>query len=170
MRFLDVIISILALIFLFPMLCLISTLIFASDLKSPIFLQSRKGKVGCFKIVKFRTMSTERDLNLRTTTLVGKYLRILSIDELPQLINVLKGDMSIVGVRPEICKNKLDNYNHRPGITGLAQINGRSNINEYDRNYYNEYWEKNASLRLYISTIYKTFIYIFSLKFFKNAN
>jgi O-antigen biosynthesis protein WbqP len=170
MRLLDIIISITALIFLFPIFLLVAVIIFMNDFKSPFFLQLRKGKGGCFKIIKFRTMSTDPEVTLRNVTSVGKYLRILSLDELPQLINVLMGEMSIVGVRPDLCVDKDDYFMQRPGITGIAQINGRSNITELDRNHFNELWEENASIKLYISTIFKTVIYIFSLNFFKDAN
>ena len=96
MRLLDIIISITALIFLFPVFLLITVIIFLNDFKSPFFLQLRKSKGGCFKIIKFRTMSTDPEVTLRNITFVGKYLRILSLDELPQLLNVLIGEMSIV--------------------------------------------------------------------------
>lgn len=170
MRLLDIIISITALFFLFPILLLVTVIVFMNDFKSPFFLQLRKGKGGCFKIIKFRTMSTDLKVSLRSITPVGKYLRILSLDELPQLVNVLKGEMSIVGVRPELCDNNNNYCIQRPGITGMAQINGRSNITEQDRNHYNLLWEEKASLKLYILTIFKTIIYIFSLNFFKDAN
>jgi len=170
MRFLDIVISITALIFLFPFFMLITVIIFINDFKSPFFLQLRKGRGGCFKIIKFRTMSTEREVINRKVTFIGKYLRILSLDELPQLINVLIGEMSIVGVRPDLCINKNDYYKQRPGITGMAQINGRSNITVSDRDYFNQLWEENASIKLYISTFLKTIKYIFSLNFFKDAN
>jgi lipopolysaccharide/colanic/teichoic acid biosynthesis glycosyltransferase len=170
MRILDIIISITALILLSPIFLLVTFIILASDFKSPFFLQLRRGKKGCFKIIKFRTMSTDLEVSLRKITPLGKYLRILSVDELPQLVNVLKGDMSIVGVRPGICELNKECYKRRPGITGLAQVSGRSNIEERKLIELNQIWEEKASVGLYCIVLLKTCLYIITLDFFRDAN
>lgn len=155
-RVLDFFLSLLALFVLLPLLIVICGLI-RLKLGSPIFFkQQRPGKHEViFEIFKFRTMTNFKDRNgnllsdeLRLTKF-GKFLRSTSIDELPELINILKGDMSIVGPRPLLVKylplyNELQHHRHdvRPGLTGLAQVNGRNAITwekkfEYDIEYAN---------------------------------
>lgn len=170
MRIFDVIFSTLALFFLLPIIALAVILVFLQDARNPFFIQLRRGKGKCFKIIKLRTMSCEDNVVDRRITFIGRYLRILSIDELPQLLNVLIGDMSIVGVRPDLCGVDKSYFKQRPGLTGLAQIAGRSKINEIDRVRLNAFWEDNASLKLYCIVIFKTIVYIISLNFFLDAN
>ena len=170
MRILDLIFSFFALLILLPLILAAMSLVFLEDGKNPFFIQSRRGKGKCFNIIKLRTMSCDADVVNRSVTFSGRYLRILSIDELPQLVNVLKGDMSIVGVRPDLCGVDKSFLKRRPGLTGLAQIAGRSNINESDRVRLNSFWEERASILLYFIVILKTMLYIFSLKFFMDAN
>lgn len=146
-RFLDFILSFFALIVLCPLLLIISILI-KIKLGSPVlFRQERPGLNGkIFEILKFRTMTNKRDENGKLLpdserlTSFGKFLRSTSIDELPELINILKGDMSIVGPRPLLVKylplyNEEQRLRHdvRPGLTGLAQINGRNAISWEDK-------------------------------------
>lgn len=142
-RFFDVVLSLCALIVLSPFL-LILTIIGAAAMRgNPFFVQERPGKdEKIFKLIKFRTMSNLKDENgnllpdeLRLNK-YGKFLRAASCDELPELINILKGDMSIVGPRPLRVKY-LTRYNERqhrrhevrPGLTGYAQVHGRNSIN-----------------------------------------
>lgn len=133
MRFFDILISILMLLIFSPIIVLISFLILITDGRPIIYKQSRVGYMGKqFMIFKFRTMSNIvfKDEKLRLTPL-GKILRKASLDELPQLINVIKKDMSIVGPRPlpksiekKITKNfKIKRRKILPGITGLSQVN-----------------------------------------------
>lgn len=141
-RILDFILSLIAIIVLSPIL-LISAILVRIKLGSPvIFKQKRPGKdEKIFTLYKFRTMTDEKDEqgNLlpdsERLTKFGKFLRSTSIDELPELINILKGDMSIVGPRPLLVEylelyNEEQKHRHdvRPGLTGLAQISGRNAI------------------------------------------
>lgn len=141
-RPLDIALTFLALIFLFPML-IVTALLVKIKLGSPvIFLQERPGRnEKIFKLYKFRTMTEERGAEGKLLsdeerlTDFGKRLRSSSMDELPELINILKGDMSLVGPRP-LLTSYLDRYNERqahrhdvrPGLTGLAQVSGRNSL------------------------------------------
>ena len=144
-RFLDVLLSLLAIIFLSPLMLIISLIIICDDGLPVIFRQDRVGKGDeLFKIKKFRTMKNGAP-NLSTAdfeqsdefiTRSGKFLRRTSLDELPQLFNVLAGDMSFIGPRPLIpeeshireLRREYGVYSVRPGLTGWAQINGRDEL------------------------------------------
>ena len=143
-RIFDILFSIIGLIFFSPCFLLVSILIKA-DSKGPVFfLQERVGRNGVlFKIIKFRSMITDQNYNSTITTAndnrittIGKIIRKLKIDELPELLNILMGDMSFVGPRPALF-NQEDLISLRkdcgvnkllPGLTGWAQVNGRDNI------------------------------------------
>lgn len=153
-RAIDFILSLLALLVLSPVL-LILTVLGAIKMKgNPFFTQPRPGKdEKIFKLIKFRSMTcqTDKDGNLLPDevrlTGYGKLLRSTSLDELPELLNILKGDMAIVGPRPQLVRdmvfmNQTQRRRHsvRPGLTGLAQVSGRNNITweqkfEYDLAY-----------------------------------
>lgn len=137
LRIIDFISSLLGLILLFPVLAAV-TIIGFFDTGSPVFIQTRVGRdQKPFKLIKFRTMSVETKsvashlANTASITKLGAFLRKTKIDELPQLINVVKGEMSLVGPRPnlfnqhELIKERdaLNVYDVLPGVTGLAQIN-----------------------------------------------
>jgi len=141
-RLIDIIISLIALIILSPIFILIAYKV-SKNLGSPIFfLQERPGKNGkIFKMIKFRSMrdGVDKDGNIlpdeERITPFGQKLRSTTLDEMPQLINVLKGDMSIVGPRPQLADfmqhytpRQMRRHEVRPGMTGLAQVNGRNNL------------------------------------------
>ena len=172
-RFFDIIISLLALIILSPVMLIVAVLIRIKLGGPVIFSQYRPGKNNkVFKLYKFRTMSnkTDKDGNLlpdaERMTKFGNALRKTSLDELPQLINILKGDMSIIGPRPKLVRDMVF-YNEdqnvralvRPGLTGLAQVNGRNNatweeIFEYDKTYVQKigFW---TDFKIFFKTIGK---------------
>lgn len=177
-RFFDVTLSFLAIIILSPIFLLtyIFSLIFLGG--NPIFKQYRPGKDGkIFALYKFRSMTNKKDKegNLLPDkdriTWWGKILRKTSLDELPQLFNILKGDMSIVGPRPRMVEEcvfldetQQDRFSVRPGITGWAQVNGRNTITfdkvvQFDK----EYVEK-ISFGFDIKILFKTVGYVFKRK------
>lgn len=142
-RVIDFVLILGVFVVLWPLLLLIAFwLHFANKGAGAFFLQDRPGKKGkIFKVIKFKTMTDERDTdgNLlpdeKRLTKVGKFVRSTSIDELPQLINVLKGDMALIGPRPLLVqylplysKEQTRRHEVRPGITGWAQVNGRNAI------------------------------------------
>lgn len=176
-RFLDFVISFVALIVLSPVFVILAIVGAIAMKGNPLFRQLRPGKKGkdgkekIFKLVKFRTMSNARDKdgNLLPDSVrlnkYGRFLRSTSLDELPELWNILIGDMSIVGPRP-LAVQYLDYYteNERrrhdvlPGLTGLAQINGRNIANWPERFAYDLKYVDNISLKMDISIIFKTII------------
>ena len=142
-RFLDFWMSLIVLIIISPLLLLVTIwLYYANKGAGALFFQERPGKDGkIFRVIKFKTMTDERDADgnllpdeVRLTN-VGRFVRSTSIDELPQLINVLKGDMSLIGPRPLLVqylplysKEQMRRHEVRPGISGWAQCHGRNQI------------------------------------------
>ena len=171
-RFGDITLSLILLIILSPII-VISLFIQCIELKAnPIFMQKRPGKLERpFKVIKLKTMTMKRDSSgsllpdsLRITKF-GSFFRRTSIDELPQLINVLKGEMSFVGPRPLLMEyltlyDKTQSMRHSvsPGITGLAQVNGRNAISWDQKFALDVNYVENCSLKLDLSILLKTFI------------
>ena len=176
-RLIDLIIVFCMLAIIGPILFLITLwLHFANKGAGAFFTQERPGRNGkIFKVIKFKTMTDERDVNgdllpdEQRLTKVGKLIRSTSVDELPQLINVLKGDMALIGPRPLLPQN-LPLYNKeqarrhevRPGITGWAQVNGRNAISwakkfELDV-WYVDHCSFILDLRIIVLTIKKVFV------------
>ena len=169
-RIVDILCSGLGLILLSPLLIIIAILI-KINLGSPIFfIQDRIGEDGkVFKMIKFRTMinvideSGESLEDSERLTLFGKLLRSTSLDELPELINVLKGDMSLVGPRPLLIrymklysKEQWRRHEVKPGITGWAQVNGRNNISWNDKFKLDVWYVDNKSIILDFKIMFMT--------------
>ena len=170
-RLLDITISLIALIFLLPLISLIYLSV-RINLGSPaFFLQERVGKDNkIFKMIKFRTMknSTDKNGNLLSdnerVTKFGSFLRSFSLDELPELINILKGDMSLVGPRALLVKylglyndEQIRRHEVLPGLTGWAQINGRNSITWSEKFKLDVWYVDNWSLWLDIKIFFLTF-------------
>ena len=139
------------------------------------FIQERPGKYGkVFKVIKFKTMTDDVDVNgnllpdEKRITKIGQFIRSTSLDELPQFVNVLKGDMSIIGPRPLLVKylplyssEQAKRHNMRPGITGWAQCNGRNAISWTKRFELDIYYINNCSFILDLKILYLTLIKVF---------
>ena len=146
-RLIDFLAALFGLIILFPIFVIVMIGLFFANNGKPFFFQKRPGlNERIFEIIKFKTMNDKRDKDgkllpdAERLTKIGSFVRKTSLDEIPQLINVLKGDMSLIGPRPLLTKylpyyTEREKLRHtvRPGITGLAQINGRNNISWDDK-------------------------------------
>lgn len=172
-RTLDFSFSFVSLIILFPFLSIVAlSLLLANKGAGIFFTQERPGKnEKIFKVIKFKSMTDEKDENGKLLdndkriTKIGKFIRFTSIDELPQLINILKGDMSLIGPRPLLTRylslyNEEQHRRHevRPGITGWAQINGRNNITFEQKFKLDIWYVDNCSFLLDVKIFYKTVI------------
>ena len=171
-RILDIISSLLAIIILSPLIAVTAVLV-KTKLGSPVlFKQERPGKdEKIFTLMKFRTMTDERDENgellpdeVRLTKF-GKFLRSTSIDELPELFNILKGDMSVIGPRPLLVQylpfyTEEERHRHdvRPGLTGWAQVNGRNSLDWDHRFECDVEYVKNMSLLFDIKIMFSTIL------------
>ena len=166
----DFVLALVGFLFLSPVFVLVTIgLFFANDGK-PFFFQLRPGKDGkIFKIVKFKTMTDKKDENgnllpdADRLTKIGSFVRKTSLDEIPQLLNVIKGDMALVGPRPLLPKY-LELYNDfqrrrnevKPGITGWAQVNGRNSISWEKKFEYDVWYVDNVSFLLDIKILIMT--------------
>ncbi len=160
----------LVLLLLAPILVFIAVFLTISNQGSPFFIQKRPGKnQRIFKIIKFKTMNDARDASgkllpdAKRLTLVGKFVRKFSLDEIPQFLNVLKGDMSLIGPRPLLpdylhLYSDFQNKRHevKPGITGWAQVNGRNAISWDQKFEYDIWYVTNISFSLDFKIFYKT--------------
>ena len=170
-RILDFIISLMALICLSPILLVVTIwLHFANKGAGAFFFQERPGKdAKVFKIIKFKTMTDERDADgnllpdAQRLTKVGRIVRSTSIDELPQLINVLKGDMALIGPRPLLVQylplysaEQARRHEVRPGITGWAQCHGRNAISWTEKFKLDVWYVDNVSFKTDINIIFTT--------------
>lgn len=178
-RLIDFLITLTALLIIWPFLLIIAiSLHFANKGAGVFFTQDRPGKNGkIFKVIKFKSMTDERDENgcllpnERRITKVGKFIRATSIDELPQLFNVLKGDMALIGPRPLLVRyldlytvEQARRHEVRPGITGWAQVNGRNNVTWTKKFEMDVWYVDNCSLFLDIKIICKTILNVLQRK------
>ena len=170
-RFLDLVLSFIGLLTLSPILLIVILLLAIANNGKPFFFQMRPGLNGhLFKIIKFKTMNDKKDSNgkllndsLRLTK-IGNFVRKTSLDEIPQLINVLKGDMSLIGPRPLLPEylplyndEQKKRHNVRPGITGWAQVNGRNAINWQQKFEYDVWYVQHLSFKLDVKILIQTF-------------
>lgn len=168
---LDLLISLIAFILFSPFFIIITIFLYFVNQGKPFFIQKRPGK-NCkvFKIIKFKTMSDKKDKNgnllpdAERLTTIGKWVRKTSLDEIPQLINVIKGDMSLIGPRPLLTDyvhlySNFQNRRHevKPGITGWAQVNGRNAISWDKKFELDVYYVDHLSLKLDIKIVFNTF-------------
>lgn len=179
----DRILAGIALVILSPLFLIVSIAQKISAPDEPIFfLQKRVGKnAHCFNIIKFRTMKSSAPKNVATGDLadpqiyisrLGRFLRDTSIDELPQLVNVVNGDMSLIGPRPLVYTEREIHFLRRwygvyqvtPGITGWAQVNGRDTVDIYDKVYYDREYVQNVSLKFDLKVIWKSVLVVLGRK------
>ena len=172
-RSLDIIVSFTALVLALPLLITITLILYLANQGKPFFYQQRPGKNGrIFKIVKFKSMNDKKGSDgkllpdVERITTFGNFVRKSSLDELPQLWNVLKGDMSLIGPRPLLVSylplySKEQNKRHlvKPGITGWAQVNGRNTIS-WDKKFEYDVWYVNhisfaLDMKIYFMTLQK---------------
>ncbi|HRB72280.1 MAG TPA: sugar transferase [Flavobacterium sp.] len=166
----DFIVAFFGLLILSPIFIIVTIALFIANDGKPFFFQARPGKdENIFKIIKFKTMNDKKDTdgNLlpdsERLTKVGSFVRKTSIDEIPQLINVLKGDMSLIGPRP-LLPEYLEMYNEvqkkrhlvRPGITGLAQVKGRNQMKFSERFKNDVYYVENLAFSLDVKIVLMT--------------
>ncbi|MBM0660274.1 sugar transferase [Capnocytophaga genosp. AHN8471] len=169
---LDFLIALIVFILLSPIFVVVTVGLWFANGGKPFFYQLRPGKgERIFKIIKFKTMNDRRDANgqllpdAERLTKIGTFVRKTSLDEIPQLLNVLKGDMSLIGPRPLLVKylpyySKREQLRHtvRPGITGLAQVNGRNKLNWDDRLELDAQYVENLSFLLDIKILFRTIV------------
>ena len=166
----DFVLALVGFLFLSPVFVLVTIGLFFANNGKPFFFQLRPGKDGkIFKIVKFKTMTDKKDENgnllpdADRLTKIGSFVRKTSLDEIPQLLNVIKGDMALVGPRPLLPKY-LELYNDfqrrrnevKPGITGWAQVNGRNSISWEKKFEYDVWYVDNVSFLLDIKILIMT--------------
>lgn len=194
-RFIDFLASFFGLLVLSPFFMIIWLALVIANKGEPFFFQKRPGKnEQIFKVMKFRTMNNRKDHqgnllpDADRLTKIGQFIRKTSLDEIPQLINVLKGDMSLIGPRPLLPQylplyNKIQKRRHevRPGITGWAQVNGRNAISWEKKFEYDIWYVDHVSFLLDIKIIFLTIKKVFvqegisqegeaTMEFFKGSN
>lgn len=169
-RILDLLLSSIGLLFLSPVIVTVAIGLYSFNQGKPFFFQQRPGKNGkIFKIIKFKTMNDNKDASgvllndSERLTKIGSFVRKTSLDEIPQLLNVIKGDMSLIGPRPLLPQylslySNFQNRRHevKPGITGWAQVNGRNAISWNKKFEYDVWYVDNISLKLDLQIFFLT--------------
>lgn len=183
-RIIDFIVAIIAFLALSPLMLIVALLIKFTDKGTILFRQERPGK-NCkiFIVYKFRTMTTATEINgkllsdMERITPLGKILRKTSIDELPQLFNIIKGDMSFIGPRPLLVQylpyytqEQMRRHSITPGISGWAQVNGRNTISWIERFKLDVWYVDNISLALDIKIIFMTIKKVFKREGVNNSD
>lgn len=175
LRTIDLVLSLVLIVILLPAILATAILVYFSISPPVLYKQLRPGRYGKpFVLFKFRTMTNDKDVkglylpDSQRLLPVGKLIRKFSLDELPQLFNVLKGEMSLVGPRPLLMeyltlynKDQIRRHEVRPGITGLAQVNGRNALSWADKFRYDVSYVDNRSLKLYFQILFKTIKKVF---------
>ncbi len=184
-RVIDFVLSLLAIICISPLILLVMVLLyFANEGAGVFFLQERPGYKGkIFKVIKFKTMNEKRGADgnllpdLLRITKVGKFVRAMSLDELPQLFNVLKGDMALIGPRPLLKQylplytpEQMRRHDVRPGISGWAQVNGRNNLTWGEKFKLDVWYVDHVTLALDIKIILMTVMKVFKRESINNTD
>lgn len=174
-RLMDFLLATVGFVILSPIFLLVTIMLFFANNGKPFFFQRRPGKnEDIFNVKKFKTMNDRKDVHgkllpdAQRLTSLGKFVRKTSIDEIPQLLNVIKGDMSLIGPRPLLVKylprytdRQRLRHNVRPGITGWAQVNGRNAIGWNERFELDIYYVEHVSFALDIKIIFMTIYKVF---------
>ena len=174
-RLIDFSVALCGLILLSPLIGTIIVVLYVVNQGKVFFFQDRPGKNGkIFRIVKFKTMNDKKDSqgrllpDMERLSKTGRFIRSASLDEIPQLWNVLKGDMSLAGPRPLLVeylplydKKQIRRHEVRPGITGLAQVNGRNAISWQQKFQWDVWYVDHLSFKLDTQIIYKTILKVF---------
>ena len=171
----DRVVALIALVVLSPVILIVTILLLVANNGKPFFFQPRAGFKGrIFRIIKFKTMNDRKDANgellpdADRLTAIGRFVRKTSLDELPQLLNVIKGDMSIVGPRPLLVEylplynaTQARRHDVKPGITGWAQVNGRNAISWTLKFEYDVYYVEHISFAFDVRIIWRTLSKVF---------
>jgi lipopolysaccharide/colanic/teichoic acid biosynthesis glycosyltransferase len=183
-RFIDLIVSVAGFIILIPVFFVVFVVLLIANKGKVFFLQSRPGlHAKIFKVIKFKTMNDQKDTNgnllpdAKRLTAAGRLIRKTSLDEIPQLLNVIKGDMSLIGPRPLLKEylalyneSQLKRHNVKPGITGLAQINGRNAISWREKFEYDIWYVDHLSFLLDLKIFFLTLRKVFKSEGISSAN
>ena len=174
-RLLDFTAALIGLILLSPVFIIVMIGLFFANQGKPFFFQTRPGKNEClFKIIKFKTMNDKKDAqgllldDVHRLTKIGSFVRKTSLDEIPQLLNVIKGDMSLIGPRPLLVQYlplyndfQKKRHNIKPGITGWAQVNGRNAISWKQKFEYDVWYVEHCSFLLDVKILFLTIKKVF---------